>query len=143
MSFKIHRLCASCYTDTGFINVKSLAQNTCYQGYSAENFIYIDPMRDRTDCADSLMNFVNTVGAPAELVSDHAAMLIGRGSDFAKQCRYYHIKQSACEPDTQKQNDFEGETRLGKLRWKNQTSTNNCPKRVWDYALVYLSLIHI
>ena len=52
MSLKIRRLRAICYTDTGFINVKSLAQNTCYQGYSAENFIYIDPMRDRTDCAD-------------------------------------------------------------------------------------------
>ena len=46
MSLKICCLRATVYTDTGFINTRSLAQNTCYLGYSAKNFIRIIPMRD-------------------------------------------------------------------------------------------------
>ena len=86
MLLKVCRLRTTFYTDTGFINVKSLTQNTCYQGYSTENFIYIDPMRKEKNCADSLLNFVNSIGAPAEMISDSASALIGRNSDFAKQC---------------------------------------------------------
>ena len=39
MSLKIRRLKATVFTDIGFIIRTSLAQNTCYQGYSAEKFI--------------------------------------------------------------------------------------------------------
>ena len=78
MSLKICHLRATVYTDTGFINTRSLAQNTCYQGYSAENFIKIIPMRDtKKEATDSLLTFAHDVGAPAELISDHASMLIG------------------------------------------------------------------
>ena len=76
MSLKIRRLRATVYTDTGFMNIKSLAQNTCYQGYSSDNFIKIIPMRDQTDAPDSLLAFAHDIGDPAELISDHAAMLI-------------------------------------------------------------------
>ena len=100
MSLNIRRLRASVYTDTGFINVKSLAQNTCYQGYSAENFVYIDPMRDRKDCTDSLMNFAHSVGAPAQIISNSASILIGRDCAFTKQCRFLNVKQLAYEPHT-------------------------------------------
>ena len=77
MSLQIRRLRATIYTDTGFINTKSLAQNTCYQGYLSDNFIKIIPMRDQKDAPDSLLAFAHDVGAPAELIPDHAAMLIG------------------------------------------------------------------
>ena len=82
ISLKISPLQTSVYTDTGFINVKSLAQNTCYQGYSAENFVYIDSVRYRKDCGDSLMNFAHSVGAPAKIISDSASMLILRDCTF-------------------------------------------------------------
>ena len=85
MSLKVRRLKATVFTATGFINRRSIAQNVCYQGYSAENFIRIIPMRDRKDAANSLMIFAHDVGAPAELVSDHAAELIG------PQCNYQTV----------------------------------------------------
>ena len=112
MSLKICWLEATVFTDTGFINQPSLAQNTCYQGYSAENFIKIKPIRDRIDAPDSLLAFAHDFGAPAELISDHAAMLIGPQCEYAKQARFLNIKQASCEPYTQRQNEFEGETRL-------------------------------
>ena len=98
MSLKIRHLQTSVYTDTGFINVKSFAQNTCYQGNSVENFVYIDPMRDWKNYADSITNFAHSVGAPAEIISDGAPILIRRNSDFTKKCRFLNIKQSSCEP---------------------------------------------
>ena len=141
MSLKICWLKATVFTDTGFINRTSLAQNTCYQGYSAKNFIKSIPMRDRKDAPDSLLAFVHDVGAPVELTSDHTAMLIGPQCKYEKQARFLNIKQSSCEPYTQRQNEFEGETRLLKRRWKNQMATNTTPLRAWDYALVYESEI--
>ena len=92
MSLKICWLKATVFTDTGFINRTSLAQNTCYQGYSAEKFIKIIPMRDRKDAPDSLMTFAHDVGALAELISDHAAMLIGPQCEYAKKVRFLNIK---------------------------------------------------
>ena len=141
MSLKICRLKATVFTDTGFINRTSLAQNTCYQGYSAENFIKIIPMRDQKDALDSLLAFVHDVGAPTELILDHAAMLIGPQCEYAKQARFLNIKQSSCEPHTQRQNCLEDETRLLKRRWKNRMATNNTLLQAWDFALVYESEI--
>ena len=138
MSLKICRLKATVFTDTGFINRTSLAQNTCYQGYSAENYIKMISMSDvKKDAPDRLLAFAHAVGAPAELISDHAAMLIGPQCEYAKQARFPNIKQPSCEPYTQRQNSFEGETRLLKRRWKNRMATNNTPLRCWDFALVY------
>ena len=102
MSLKILHLQTRVYTDTVFINVKSLAQNTCYQGYSVENVVYVDSMRDMKDYAESFMNFAHSVGAPAEIILDSAHMLIGRNSNFAQKCRFLYIKQTACEPETQR-----------------------------------------
>ena len=58
-----------------------------------------------------------------------------------KKARFLNIKQTSCEPYTQRHNKFEGETRLLKRRWKNRMATNNTPLRAWDFALVYESEI--
>ena len=87
-------------------------------------------MRDMKDYADS-------IGAPAEIDSDSPPMLIGRNSNFAKKCWFLSIKQNVYKPETQQQNDFDGETRLFKCCWKNSMATNNSANRVWDYVLVY------
>ena len=85
-------------------------------------------MRDaKKDAPDSLLTFAHDVGAPAELISDHAAMLIGPQCEYAKKARFLNIKQSSCEAHTQRHNKFEGDTRLLKRRWKNRMATNNTP----------------
>ena len=129
MALKVHRLKTTVFTDTGFINQKSLTGNVCYQGYSAELFIRIISIKNTKDAADSLITFAHDVGAQAELVSDHPAELIGPKSKFAKKARFLNVKQSSCEPYTQRQNEFEGEIRLLKRPWKNQLTKNNCPFR--------------
>ena len=141
MSLKVCCLKATVFTDTGYINRTSLAQNTYYQGYSAEHFIKIIPMKDQKDAPDSLLAFAHDVGAHVELISYHASMIIGPQCEYAKQARFLKIKHSSCEPHTQRQNGFEGETRLLKRRWKNRMATNNTPLRAWDFALVYESEI--
>ena len=65
MSLKVCCLKATVYTDTGLINWRSLSGNMCYQGYSAEHFIKIIPMKDRKDAADSLITFAYNVRATA------------------------------------------------------------------------------
>ena len=86
------------YTDTGFIKTKSLAQNTCYQGYSSENFIKIIPMRDQKDAPDSLLAFAHDVGAPAELISGHANLLVGPQCEFAKKARFLTSNKRLVNP---------------------------------------------
>lgn len=61
-------------------------------------------MKDQNDDAYSLMSFAHDVGAPVELVSDHANLLIGSTSDYAKKARFLNMKQTFCEPNTQCQN---------------------------------------
>ena len=137
MSLKVRSLKPTVFTDTIFINRKSLAGNVCYQGYFVENFIRVIPLKDRKDAADSLMTFAHDVEAPAEIVSDHTGKLIGHKPKFAEKARFLSIKQSPCEPYTQRQNYFEDETRLCKRCWKNLMVTDNCPLWVLDFALVY------
>ena len=82
-------------------------------------------MRDRKYTPDSLMAFAHDVGAPAELISEHAAMLIGAQCEYTKKTHFLNIKQSSCEPYTQRLHESEGETRLLKRCWKNRIATNN------------------
>ena len=135
------RLKANVFSDTGFINVKSLRQNMCYQGYSLQNFVYICSIRDQKEAGRSLMEFFNNIGALAEIVSDHTSLLLEKNLEFTKTAYFIHIKQSSCEPHTQKQNDFEGDIWLLKWQWKIKMASNNIPKWLWDYSLVYKSRI--
>ena len=135
MNTDIRRLRATVYADTGFVNIKSLRQNTCYQGYSCENFVQIYPMRKQTDAAQSLHDFANDVGAPAVLITDDAPLLQGSQSKHATMARHLNISLRATEPGTQRQNKFELETRIFSRRWKGMMAELNVPKRLWDYAL--------
>ena len=137
MSMKIRRLRATVYSDTGYVNVRSLKQHTCYQGFSSENMVQIYPMRDEKEASSALLDFAHDVGAPAELITDSANLLQGHNSDFAKKARFLNIPLHATEPGTQRQNKFEGETRILKRRWKIRMVEDNIPKRVWDFGLVY------
>ena len=97
---KVQQLNATVYSNTGFINVKSLKHNMCYQGYSSPNFIHINPMRDEKEAGDSLQNFIHNVGAPAEIITDSAPLLQGRDSNFAKTARFFCCNLGACELGT-------------------------------------------
>ena len=59
-------------------------------------------MKDRKDAADSLVTFAHDVGAPAEIVSNHVAKLIGPKSKFAEKTRFLNVNQSSCEPYNQR-----------------------------------------
>ena len=69
-------------------------------------------MRNQKETEDLLMDFSKKVGTPVEKVINHASLLLGKDSEFQKAACFLHIQQSFCEPHTQKQNVFEGETRL-------------------------------
>lgn len=110
MSIKMWQLKATVFSDMGFTNVKSLHQNTCYQGYSSQNFVHIYPMSNQKEARDFLMDFANKISALAEIVSDYASLLLGKDSELTEEACYLHILKSSCEPHTQKQNECEVET---------------------------------
>ena len=136
-SKKINRIRASVFTDTCFVNVKSMKQNTCYQGYSCDNLIRIYPMRSQTDAAQSLIDFAHEVGAPDTITSDEAPLLQGPQCLFRKNANFLHSALYSAEAGTQKQNRYEGENGILKARWKSQMREYNIPKRLWDYSLQY------
>ena len=63
-------------------------------------------MRDEKEVGDSLQNFIHDVSAPAEIITYSASLLQGRDLNFTKTARFFRCKLGACEPGTQRQNEF-------------------------------------
>ena len=104
MSLKMWWLKATLISDRGFMNVQSLCQNTCYQGYSLQNFVHIHLMHNQKEKGYYCMDFAHDIRALAEIVTAHTSLLLGKDSKFTKTAHFLLIKQSFCDPLTQQEN---------------------------------------
>jgi hypothetical protein len=74
-------------SDTLFAKVKSLQGNTCAQLYTTGKYIRIMPLPDKTaeGIGYTLLDILNTVGIPREMVTDLASKMVGRHTKFRKE----------------------------------------------------------
>ena len=92
ISIEVRQLPSTVYSDTGFINIKSLKQNTCYQAYSSQKFVHIHPMQRQIEAGNSLFDFSHDIQVPAKIATDNASLLTGRDFKFSKIDQFLHNK---------------------------------------------------
>jgi len=143
LSMNLRRLNCKFFTDTLFSKSVSIVGNTCAQLYYDPNgYMYVYPMIAKREAGESLDRFVNDVGIPNELVYDGAGEQVGRKSQFDKSIRHYKINKHTIEPFSPWQNKAESGIRIIKAKWKRLMITRKVPKRLWDFALVWIAQIY-
>jgi len=76
------------------------------------------------------------------LVYDGAGEHVGRKSQFDKSIHHYKINKHTIEPFSPWQNKAESGIRIIKAKWKRLMITRKVPKRLWDFALVWIAQIY-
>lgn len=143
LSMHLRRIDCKFFTDTLFSKAPSIVGNKCAQLYYDPNgYMYIYPMPSKADVGESLDSFVGDVGIPNQLVYDGAGEQVGRNSLFDKYIRHYRINRHVIEPYSPWQNKAESGIRIIKSRWKRLMVNRKVPKRLWDFALVWISQIY-
>ena len=79
------RLNGDWFTDTLFSKALSLQGNTCARGFTNGNFTTVHPLNSKVQVAQALTKFSENVGIPDVLLSDGAAEMTGRHTDFMKE----------------------------------------------------------
>jgi hypothetical protein len=131
------RLRTRIYTDTLFSRIASLHGNKCAQVFCNEDYIKVIPMKLKSHAGRALVEFIQDVGAPTEMIADGAAELSKENTEFMENVRQYHILLRHTEPHTPRQNFAERMIGELKRKWKHRMVTRSIPKRLWDYGLVY------
>jgi hypothetical protein len=105
--------------------------------------MYVYPMVSKREASESLDHFINYVGiVPNELVYDGAGGQVGRKSKFDQLVCHYKIDKQMIEFFSPWQNKAESGIYLIKAKWKRLMVTRKVPKRLWDFALVWIAQIY-
>jgi hypothetical protein len=79
------RLRGTWYTDTLLSKVKSKLGSTCASVYTQGKFTRVIPMTSRKDAGESLIDLMDDVGIPEQLVTGGATEFTGRHTEFVKE----------------------------------------------------------
>jgi hypothetical protein len=114
----------------------------CAQVFTNENFTTVHPLDSKAKFAQAMTEFSDNVGIPDVLLSDGAAEVTGRHTDFMKEVNRLKIKLKRSEVGRSNQN-YAAEREIGELkkRWPNRMLKRKVPPRLWDYGLIYESHI--
>lgn len=127
-------------SDTFHSKVKSLRGNQYIQLFcNRGNFIYSNPMKQKSDAHHSLDRFLHEVGVPPEILTDGALELIK--TEWGKTCRKHKIRQITTEPYSPWQNPAELSGGLIKRKMRHLMKTKLTPVVLWDYCWNYCSEI--
>lgn len=134
------RLGQEWYMDQMFSKVKSLSGNTCANVFTNGKVtkVYPLPSTSSLNLTNSLQDFADDVGIPALIHSDLAASVEGRHTDFQKLVRKLRTRMKYTESGRSNQNHA-AEHEIGELktRWRRRMFKTHCPRRLWDFGLVY------
>ena len=130
------------YSDTAFFKAKSIRGFTCAQiTTNGKGFSRFWAMVSKADANDGLLDFIQNVGIPENLLVDgskeQGGVRDGRGGQntaWRQTLRTYHIAQRTTEPYSPWQNRAEGEVREIKRGIKKLTMQAQSPKRLWCFC---------
>jgi hypothetical protein len=137
LQLKYHRLSDEWYTDAMFPDVQSIRGDKAAQVYTNGDFIWVYPMKLKSETGESLQVFSEDVGLPRKLIFDGAAEQMGFNTDFMKRIRWSHIKWKCTEPHSPWQNRAEDAIRELKRRLRKRRRRRNIPRRLWSYLVLY------
>ena len=123
--------------DTFFATKKggtSSRGNTCCQLFVTDKgFIYVVPMKHKSEVLSAIKQFAKEVGVPDAIVSDMAREQV---SQVVRQfCNMIGTMLQALEEGTPWSNKAELYIKLMKEAIRKDMKKANCPLRFWDYCL--------
>jgi hypothetical protein len=98
-------------------------------------FAEAHPVPRKSDCHDTLDNFVNDYGAMDLLISDGLAEQCEPHTDFQRKMQKYQIQHKRSEKDGPDQNPAEGVIREVCKKWHRTMFKTDCPKRLWAHGV--------
>lgn len=131
-------------TDTIYADCKSLHGFIYAQIYTNKNgFMAVYPMKRLTgdEIGQTLRDFANEYGVPDYMTHDGAASQTGTDSLFQKTIRKYDIRTHVSGKGRPNENPAEGGIRELKTKLYRAIHRRKVPKRLWDYALKWVSEI--
>lgn len=137
LTLRYPRLKSTFYTDTIVSKYKALGGGRFAQVYTNGHFVRVFPLSLRSDVGETLQQFIQDVGVPAEIVYDSASEMRGHLTSFQEVAKYFKVKCRCTETDTPRQNKAESCIRELKAKWRQRMVQEGAPSRLWDYALVY------
>ena len=137
LSTRHRRLNIRVYSDTLFSKTRSIRGNTCAQLFSAEDFVWIYPMKSKAQAGEAFQCFIEEVGIPESITVDGSSEQVGPKSTFLKTARTYRCDLRQTEAYSPWQNRAEAAIGEVKKRWKQQMASKGIPKRLWDFGLVW------
>ena len=125
------------FIDTFFATKKggtSSRGNSCCQLFVTDKgFIYVVPMKHKSEVLSAIKQFAKEVGAPDAIVSDMAKEQISQ--DVHNFCNTIGTTLRAIEEGTPWSNKAELYIKLMKEAVRKDMKESNCPLRFWDYCL--------
>jgi hypothetical protein len=85
-------------------NVHKINGYKCAQIFCNEDYIMVVPMKLKSQAGQALVQFIQEVGVPTNMVADGAAETTGENTEFVQNIRKYHIYLKYTEPYTPRQN---------------------------------------
>ena len=140
--YKLKRLDSKFATDTLYGDIKSLKQNQCAQVYTHKcGFSACYPVTAANGdlLGQTLRDFSHDFGVPEHLTFDGAMAQVGGSTLFNRTLREYYIKYHVSSPRRPNENPGEGCIREIKKRWYRLMVKKNVPRRLWDFAIVWIS----
>jgi hypothetical protein len=117
-----------------------MSGNTCANVFTNGKVtkVYPLPSTSSTNLTNSLQDFADNVGIPSLIHSDLVAAVEGRRTDFPKLVGHLRTKMKYTESGRLNQNHA-AEREIGEFekRWRRRMFKKKCPRRVWDFGLVY------
>ena len=113
---------------------KSSRQNTCCQLFVTDKgFVYVVPMRSKSEVLQALKQFAKEIGAPEAIICDMAGEQTSR--DLRKFCNDIGTTLKLLEEGTPWANKAELYIGLIKEAVRKDMKDSNCPLAFWDYCV--------
>jgi hypothetical protein len=136
VALRYNQLKCKLYSDTFFLGVKSIIQNTCAQLFAtAFGYIKFSAMNSKSEAGFALKELIQDIGIPSELHTDGAKeLMIG---SWKQVCRESGIKTTTTEKNSPWQNRTEVEIRELKRHVRRLMMKTNTPLSLWDFCCQY------
>ena len=117
---------------------KSIRGHTGSIVISNGNLVAVYPTQSKGDreSTESLRQFTEDIGIPANLKCDMAAAFVGRHTDFQRLVHKLGINLTYAEPHRHNQlQQVDVAIRELKRRWRHKMGSRNIPQRLWCFGL--------
>jgi hypothetical protein len=131
------------FTDTFFVTKKAKSQrgNSCMQLFvSDKGFVYVVPMKSKSDFPFALKQFAKEIGVPLALISDPSGEQTSK--EIKKIAREMDLTLKVLEESTQWANLAELYIGLIKEAIREDMRTSDCPIVFWDYCAERRALVN-